>query len=197
MTVEPILKFDDVTCRRGGRTLFNGMTFEVLPTQAWILSGPNGIGKTSLLRLAAGLLAPSSGRIERAVQPALMTHDLALDEGQTLFDALAFWARVDGRYDIDLIENALENVSLDHLSSVPVRYLSSGQRRRAVMARVLIQQSSLWLLDEPGVGLDVQSLADLARIITSHRDNGGAVVISTHMDLQLGQSHTLNPGDFR
>lgn len=190
------LSFEDVGCRRGGRVLFEHLTFSVQTGEALLLTGPNGVGKSSLIRQAAGLLDALSGTISRPVAVSLLAHDLALDDGLSLSSALNFWARLDGAGE-DAVGDALSAMALDRLALVPVRYLSSGQKRRAAMARVIAGQSRLWLLDEPGVGLDTASLTLLAAAIELHRRAGGAVIAATHMDLGLHNPRVLNLGDRR
>lgn len=193
---DTILRFDDVSCVRGGRLLFAGLDFALAPGGALLLTGPNGSGKSSLIRLAAGLLAPAAGRIARQGGIALLGHDHALDEGLSLKAALGFWERMDtlaqsGSRGDKAGGDALEAVGLDALAEVPVRLLSQGQKRRAGLARVIASRADLWLLDEPGVGLDVASLEMLAAACAAHRAAGGAVLAATHMALGLDGADVL------
>lgn len=185
---DAILRFDDVSCVRGGRLLFAGLSFALAPAGALLLTGPNASGKSSLIRLTAGLLAPAAGRIERHGRIALLGHDHALDEGLNLKAALGFWARMDGHA---VSNDALEAVGLSRLAEVPVRLLSQGQKRRAGLARVIASRAELWLLDEPGVGLDAASLELLARACAAHRRAGGAILAATHMGLGLEDAAVL------
>jgi len=181
-----ILELNQVACARGGRLLFAGLSLSLGEGEAAIVTGPNGIGKSSLLRLAAGLIAPFEGRVARAGRIALMTEDIALDTDRRLGEALLFWARLDGHADAAArVAAALETVGLAALAEVPVRLLSTGQRRRAALARVWASQSSLWLLDEPGNGLDVDGVAMLERVLSQHRAGGGAVLLTTHQSLDV------------
>ena len=187
-----ILALSQVACARGGRLLFAGLPLSLDEGEAAIATGPNGIGKSSLLRLAAGLIAPFEGRVERAGRMALMTEDIALDSERRLAEALLFWARLDGLSDTQArVAEALEMVGLAALAEVPVRLLSTGQRRRAALARVLAAQAPLWLLDEPGNGLDMDGVAMLERVIAQHRLGGGAVLLTTHQPLGLAGARTL------
>lgn len=180
------LAFRDVTCVRGGRTLFEQLSFAVASGGAALVSGPNGVGKSSLIRVAAGLLRPVSGEIAGTPIRALMAEAAALDPASTMFDALAFWARLDAAADPrGRVTRALEAVGLGHIAEVPVRLLSTGQRRRAALARVVASEAPLWLLDEPANGLDVASVAMLERLIAAHRAGGGAVLIATHTPIAL------------
>jgi heme exporter protein A len=177
-----LLRFDQVACERGGRRLFEGLSFALAPGEAVLVTGPNGSGKSSLVRLAAGLLAPRSGSVESGAK-ALLAEQAALDPELTLAKALGFWAGLDGRG--AAVTGALEDVGLAELAGVPVRYLSTGQRRRAGIARVVASGAPLWLLDEPANGLDAGSVAMLEGLIAGHRANGGAALVATHLPIAL------------
>jgi heme exporter protein A len=173
-----LLLFRGVACTRGGRTLFAGLDLLLGPGDAALVSGPNGAGKSSLLRLAAGLLTPAEGSLE-ASPAALADARLGLDEELPLAGALGWWARLDGG------AATLEEWNLDALADVPVRFLSTGQRQRANLARAAASGRSLWLLDEPANGLDAASTALLEAQIAGHRARGGAVVVATHVAVAL------------
>jgi heme exporter protein A len=183
--MKPLLLFEKVTLRRGGRLLFEGVDFTLGPGEALQLTGPNGSGKSSLIRLAAGLLRAESGRVERA--PLALADDaLALDRDLSLGAALRFWGS-----DID---RALRALALDGLGDVPVRLLSAGQAKRATLARVAASGATLWLLDEPLNGLDTDGVNRLDALIADHRVSGGAVLAASHAPmggewarLELGQ----------
>jgi heme exporter protein A len=176
-----LLAFRDVACARGGRTLFEGLNLDLGAGDAALVSGPNGVGKSSLVRVAAGLLVPASGNVERGCVPALLSESPALDPELPLAGALGFWASLDG----GPVAPALAAVGLADLAEVPVRFLSTGQRRRAAIARVLASGSKLWLLDEPANGLDAASVTTLERLIAAHRAGGGAVLVATHLPIAL------------
>jgi heme exporter protein A len=160
---------------RGGRTLFEGLSLAVGPGDALQITGPNGSGKSSLLRLAAGLLRAARGSVERS-QLVLADDKPALDAERPLGDALRFWSGSDPL-------SALNILGIAHLAAVPVRFLSSGQLRRASLARVVAAGAPLWLLDEPANALDGDGVERLAAMIATHRANGGAVVAATHLPL--------------
>jgi heme exporter protein A len=178
------LRFEAVTCLRGDRLLFEGMDFALAPGEAALVAGPNGAGKSSLIRLAAGLLQPAAGRIERRGRMALSDENLALDMGRPLGQALAFWARIDGAADL-AVDEALTALSLRHLAEVPVRMLSTGQRKRAMLARVIASGAAIWLLDEPANGLDTASLELLGGIMQIHLAGGGIILAASHQPLPL------------
>ena len=172
-----LLRFDGVTCRRGGRLLFENMNLEVGQGEAVHLGGPNGSGKSSLIRLAAGLLRPEAGRVERR-ELALSDDALALDRELPLRRALAFWTD-----DAARLDKALDALDLTRLAHVPVRLLSTGQAKRATLARVAASGAPLWLLDEPLNGLDRDGVERLDALISVHRNSGGGVLAASHAPL--------------
>lgn len=178
-----LLRFENVACRRGGRLLFEDLNLELGPGEALHLGGPNGSGKSSLIRLAAGLLRADAGKIERG-ELALADEALALDRELPLRRALAFWISDAGR--LDQAFNALD---LLRLSDVPVRLLSTGQAKRATLARVAASGLPLWLLDEPLNGLDCDGVERLEALIASHRAEGGAVLAASHAPLGGSWAH--------
>ena len=181
------LAFRDVTCARGGRVLFEGLSFAVLAGGAALVTGPNGVGKSSLIRVAAGLLKPAKGEVEAPAARALMAEAAALDAERQLGSALRFWAALDND-DSDpglRVVAALEATNLSALAEVPVRLLSTGQRRRAALARVVASKAPLWLLDEPANGLDDASVRVLEALIAGHRVGGGIALVATHLPIEV------------
>lgn len=185
-----MLSARDIECRRGGRGLFTGLSFEVKAGESLLVTGPNGVGKSSLLRLLAGLLPVSSGELALSEPVALADEHLALDINRALTDALGFWARIDGVNEAQ-VDAALEHFALTPLADIPVRMLSTGQRKRAILARVLASGAPVWLLDEPGNGLDTASLALLSSAMDAHVANGGVIVAASHIALAHRFSATL------
>lgn len=183
----PVFAFRDVSCVRGGRRLFEDVSFAVPPGGAVSVSGPNGVGKSSLIRIAAGLLRAAAGEVVAAPHRSLMAEAAALDAALPLGAALHFWATLDPApaSATERVAKALEAVGLAQIAAVPVRLLSTGQRRRAALARVVASGAPLWLLDEPANGLDVASVAVLERLIATHRAGGGAVAVATHLPIAL------------
>ena len=169
--MKPHLRFEDVTCRRGGRLLFEGVNLALGPGEALHLTGPNGSGKSSLIRLAAGLLRAEGGRVERG-ELALADDGLSLDRELPLRRALAFWGGA--------IDDAMGALDLTRLAQVTVRLLSTGQAKRATLARVVASGAPLWLLDEPLNGLDRDGVARLDALVAAHLARGGAVLAASH-----------------
>jgi heme exporter protein A len=173
--VTPLLRFEGVALHRGGRLLFEDLSFELAAGDRLQVTGPNGSGKTSLLRLAAGLLRQEKGQVHRA-KLALADDHLALDRELPLYRALRMWAADVGP--------AIEALGLAHLTEVPVRLLSSGQAKRATLARVAASGVPLWVLDEPFNALDSESSDRLQGLIDSHCAAGGAVLAASHLRLE-------------
>jgi heme exporter protein A len=176
--VSALLRFQSVACVRGGRLLFEGLDVELGPGEALHVTGANGSGKSSLIRLAAGLLRPAAGLIDRWAKAALADEHLALDRELPLGRALAFWNAGS--------QDAMDGMGIAHLAAIPVRLLSTGQARRARLARVIASGAALWLLDEPLNGLDADGAARLSAAIAGHRAVGGAVLAASHQPLGDG-----------
>ena len=186
-----LIRFDGLACRRGDRVLWRGVSGALRPGAALHVVGANGIGKSSLIRILAGLLPAAMGRVERPARAAMIDEALALDRDLSVARALAFWAALDGSGDA-AVTNALDRLGIAHLADVPVRFLSTGQRKRAGLARVLAADAPLWLLDEPGNGLDREGLALLESLIAAHRVNGGAVIVASHLALAMAGADSLD-----
>lgn len=176
-----LLRFESVALRRGGRLLFEDVDLAIDSGDALQVTGPNGSGKSSLIRLAAGLLRAERGRVERTPL-ALADDTLALDRELTLQRALRFWG--------DGVEPALDALGLGALALAPVRLLSSGQQKRATLARVVASGAALWLLDEPLNALDSEGAKRLDDIIAKHLASGGGVLAASHQPLP-GKWRTL------
>ena len=180
--MSPLLKGEGLALVRGGRLLFESLDIALAPGEALHVGGPNGSGKSSLIRLVAGLLRPNAGRIERG-EAGLVDSMLALDRELTLRRALAFWNG-------PRLSDAMRAFALDSLVHVPVRLLSTGQAKRAQLARAMASGAPLWLLDEPQNGLDRNGLKELDAAISEHRADGGAVLAASHTPLS-GQWRTM------
>jgi heme exporter protein A len=176
------LAIKGLACRRGGRLLFTGLNLDLVAGQSGFIAGPNGIGKSSLLRVVSGLLPPFAGTVDATGAIALTDEAAALDREKTLRAALGLWARLDGASP-DRIDGALADLGIAHLADIPARILSTGQRKRAALARTIVSGADIWLLDEPANGLDFASVQALVQVVERHRSAGGIVLAASHMPL--------------
>lgn len=170
----------DLACRRGDRLLFRGLTLNLHGGEALQVAGANGIGKSSLIRILAGLMPAYSGEVLRDGAAGLIDERPALDPQLPLGRALAFWQRMDGPAD-----NALARLGLSNLLDVPVRYLSTGQRKRAALARLIGQSAPIWLLDEPLNGLDTKAVEMVEEMVAEHCAAGGLALVASHQPFAL------------
>ncbi|MFO6445767.1 heme ABC exporter ATP-binding protein CcmA [Erythrobacter sp. NE805] len=178
----PLLAAENLACRRGERLLFRRLTFALRPGEAAHVTGANGAGKTTLIRALSGLTRPYAGEVRREGALALLDERSGLDPDLPLGRALAFW------FGCDRAEGApaiMARLRLDTLAEVPVRYLSTGQRKRAALARVLGQSAQIWLLDEPLSGLDTASQALVSDLVRDHCEVGGIALIASHQPLDV------------
>lgn len=176
----------DLACRRGDRVLFAGLSLALEPGKALHVRGANGIGKSSLLRILAGLLPEYAGTVERKGSVALLDERPALDPLLPLGKALRFWEDLDGE------AADIAPLGLADLLDVPVRYLSTGQKKRAAMARLLGQRAPIWLLDEPLNGLDKDAVALVESLAAAHCASGGICVIASHQRFALAGARALD-----
>jgi len=185
----------DLACARGGVTVLAGVRLTLPAGCALVLRGPNGIGKTTLLRTVAGLQPAVSGRVQ--ADPESLTyaaHADGLKAALTARENLAFWAAVHGQGGVDA---ALTALNLTGLQDRPAQHLSAGQKRRLGLARLLVTGRPVWLLDEPTVSLDAASVALFAQVLRGHLSQGGAALIATHVDLALDEASMLDLTAFR
>jgi heme exporter protein A len=190
------LTAEKLACARGERRLFDGLSFTVRAGQALAVEGANGAGKTSLLRLLAGFLTPVSGRVVvkdaegettdaelRGKRVGWLGHHDGLKPQLTVREQLDFYAAL---YGAPADAAVLDQVGLSRQADLPCRYLSAGQRRRLALARLLVSQRPLWLLDEPFAALDAAGQALVAQLMARHCGQGGIVIAATHDPLGLG-----------
>jgi heme exporter protein A len=179
----------DLSAERGGEIVFAGVSFALEAGELLVVTGPNGAGKTTLLRVIAGLLHASTGSVslegaEEGVGPNahLLGVQNAMKPALTLSENLAFWRNFSGS-PVRALDEALIAVGLPGLGDTPYAYLSTGQKRRAAIARLLVSHRPVWLLDEPTSGLDKSGEAMFAGLLRAHLNSGGIAVAATHLAL--------------
>jgi heme exporter protein A len=202
-----VLAAENLACRRGERLIFSGLSCVVPPGGALLLTGVNGSGKSSLLRLLATLLAPAAGRVTWGGAPIAddlpryraslhyVGHLDAIKPALGVRETVAFWAAIRGAAEPQ-IDRALTAFGLEPLADWPCRWLSAGQRRRLALARLIAAPAPLWLLDEPTAALDGGSEERLVAAVETHRAAGGRVVIATHQPMPLADAQNLMLDEF-
>lgn len=192
----------DLACIRGGRQVFVGLSFTIVAGQALVVLGPNGVGKSSLLRLAAGLVRLAAGTLSLegadpeltiAEQAHYLGHQDALKPALTVRENLTFWAQLLGTREPETMP-AIEAVGLGALAGLPAGYLSAGQRRRLSIARLIAIKRPIWLLDEPTTALDTSAQAVLANLMAEHLAAGGLILAAAHGPIGLGAAAELRLG---
>ncbi len=196
------LSASDLACRRGGREVFNGVGFSVAAGEALVISGRNGSGKSSLLRMVVGLLRIAAGRLaleggdpELTVgeQAHYLGHQDALKPSLSAGENLRFWADFLGAAATD-VAIPLAAVGLDTLADLPAAYLSAGQRRRLSIARLLAVKRPIWLLDEPASTLDAAAQGHLTGLMRTHLAGGGLILAAAHGAIGLDGAKELRLG---
>jgi heme exporter protein A len=195
----------DLSCQRGGRTVFDGLSFSLAPGEALLVTGPNGAGKTSLLRQIAGLLPLAAGELRLkdaepdAVLPELchyVGHLNAVKTSLSIKENLAFWADYLAE-DSAGLERALASFGLTALAELPAGLLSAGQKRRLALSRLFAASRPIWLLDEPQSSLDAASIKLLDAAIEDHLAQGGIAIVASHVPSKTRFAHELKLGGKR
>ncbi|TKD17367.1 heme ABC exporter ATP-binding protein CcmA [Rhodobacter capsulatus] len=190
-----LLAVDQLTVSRGGLAVLEGVSFSLASGHALVLRGPNGIGKTTLLRTLAGLQPPLAGRISMPPESmAYAAHADGLKATLSVRENLQFWAAI---YATESVETALAQMNLRALEHRTAASLSAGQKRRLGLARLLVTGRPVWVLDEPTVSLDAASVALFAEAVRAHLGTGGAALMATHIDLGLSEAKVLDLAPFK
>lgn len=189
------LNVTGLSVARGGIAVLEGLDFTLRAGEALILRGPNGVGKTTVLRTVAGLQPPLAGTVglEREAM-AYAGHADGIKSTLTVRENLEFWAAIFGT---GSIQPALEAFDLIALSDRAAGALSAGQKRRLGLARMVVTGRPVWVLDEPTVSLDVSAVALFAAAVRSHLASGGMALMATHIDLGLAEARVLDVAPFR
>ncbi len=187
------ISLENVAVIRGNRLVWQRLSLSAAPGDILWIRGANGCGKSTLLRLIAGLLPVTAGVLNMEGTVALADDNPGLDVNQPLEKALGFWSVMDAAKG-ELRHYAMEAMDLIALANVPVRYLSSGQRRRATIARVIASGAPVWLLDEPYNGLDSANMARLDAVLLRHASSGGIAIVAAHQapSINVAQSISLD-----
>ena len=189
------LSVTDLAVARGGLPVLESLSFSVRPGEALILRGPNGIGKTTLLRTIAGLQPPLAGAMNLPAEAiAYAGHADGLKATLSVTENLLFWAAV---YGTGAIEPALDRMNLTGLRDRAAMSLSAGQKRRLGLARLLVTGRPVWVLDEPTVSLDAASVALFGEAVRGHLAGGGMAVMATHIDLGLPEARVLDLAPYK
>ncbi len=183
---------------RGGRPVFDNLSFAIGDGDLLTVTGPNGAGKSTLLRIIAGFLPQTEGEIvldpdpdgPRGIAMHYLGHRDGLKSAMTVRENIVFWRKTAGETGLSPME-ALERVRLPHLIDLPAGYLSAGQKRRVAISRLLAVQRPIWLLDEPTAALDAQSEGELGGIIGEHIEGGGMVIAATHLKLPIAATQNI------
>ncbi len=207
-TTSPLLNLSKLRCERDDRVLFEQLECEIAAGDVVQIQGPNGSGKTSLLRIILGLSQEFEGDIQWRGQPMAKSlidfrqnllyigHLPAINRSLSPLENLQWFGCLSGEVTIEALESALTAVGLRGFEDVPGHHLSAGQHRRVALARLYLSKAQLWILDEPFTAIDVQGVDKLRQQFAKHVEQGGAVIVTTHQDLGIDGVKMLDLADF-
>ncbi len=194
----------DLAAERGGEIIFSDLNFSVSGGQAMVVTGPNGSGKSTLLRIICGLLPAAYGEVQLEIGAEMLKasslihylgHQNAMKPALSVRENLDFWQKFHGEKALE-IEDALEAVGLPDIDHLPFGYLSTGQKRRVSIAKLLMSDRPIWVVDEPTAGLDRASEKRFAELMGEKLEDGGIIVAATHIPLGLAQVMSVDIGDY-
>lgn len=193
------LNVSGLSARRGGRTIFEGLSLSLTDGHALVVTGPNGSGKSTLLRVLAGLLRSEAGTVvidpEDDSDICYAGHRDGLKGSLTVQENLAFWAKLYGA-DLGAVDVAINRMALETVLDMPADMLSAGWRRRAGLSRLALGTSSIWILDEPYTALDAENVIRIDSLLSEHVAAGGIVVLATHQAPGFNPTHQINMADY-
>ncbi len=200
-----ILKIDSICIRRNKKILFDNLSLNLEKSQILFLKGTNGIGKTSLLDAISGLLKTEKGEIytinsssnnKRKLEKNsffYLGHDFCLKNNLTIIENLTVWAKLCGSSATKKnIIQKLKYFKIDNLLDIPIYKLSQGQKRKVSLSKLLFDSRKIWILDEPTSGLDVSSIQSFLKLLKAHVKKGGSVIITSHIDLNINPTYTID-----
>ena len=191
---------DNLVGERGGEIIFSALSFEIKTGEAMVITGPNGSGKSTLLRIIAGLLTPAEGEVRLTIGDETLPvsaachylgHQNAMKAGLSVRENLIFWQEFHGAAALP-VDEALEAVNLPGVEHLPFGYLSTGQKRRVSIAKLLVSHRPIWIVDEPTAGLDKASEARFTSLMQQHIHQGGMILAATHIPLGLDVTQSVN-----
>ncbi len=198
-TETPILIVEGLSARRGGRAIFENVSFHLTSGEAAVITGPNGSGKSTLLRVLAGLLPLDNGMV--TVTPELpyaicyAGHRDGLKGALTVFENLSFWSKIYG-VEMAATQQVIDRMALNAVADMPADFLSAGWRRRAGLARLLLSNAPIWLLDEPYTALDTENVGRIDAVLSEHVTGGGIAILATHQLPGFEPNHRIEMSDY-
>ena len=198
-TETPNLTVEGLSARRGGRTIFENLAFSLTSGEAAVVTGPNGSGKSTLLRVLAGLLPLDNGTVAVTPEPpaglCYAGHRDGLKGALTVLENLTFWSNIYG-VERTATQQVIDRMALNAVADMPADFLSAGWRRRAGLARLLLSNAPIWLLDEPYTALDTENVGRIDAVLSEHVEDGGIAILATHQPPGFEPTHRIEMSDY-